>query len=745
LHNLLSFIILKTGALRTIIFFVAAQLFFFVSYAQQNSAAQSGEMKQAIAELKKEISQLEEEIKNAGNDDPEGLASMKAQLSTMKTLLATLNPSKPSQVKQVVAPAKQKTVLPASPVLTVHLKQPVITPAPSQATDRLFWYRGKKINDSTMITPSGTLIQYSDKRDLIIVQPDGKKDRYNKVVKEVEKGSQRNTELTSLFDRMQNGFIYYPFLTSSLAAYDDLTRRYTEAVKNVVSFELPRPHIAGGVKNPGTITTGKGGFAIKETEATSAEESILAWVEAQLKEAAAKLGALPSPEMFDAPPLHDLGRCASCDTASLRRQAAADRRWIQSYEDKERAIMQQVISAYREYSLQPDQSASDGVYEKFISVFNGLMERMSQKDKILVNRYGQNLQALPIIIQTVLSHERQRQLLGYENGGSSEVFALAVSMMNLYSKYYDEQVAAKNHDFVLNIPFHLGVFRQCALLGVEDKSVPGIGEFLEKTRAYNRFALTMDLDFAWQRTADGELELRATGKMAMPEKLYVTLIPDSCSFRLMAYKTDLSDKSFEDITLPFKVSGGVKTMRDQNGKMKDFPYSGPSEYAFRFPDSRIDFCPGTPDTIFLALITGDKSVAARAEVDIQNTRNAYTVDMLGYAAQVMLNENTDALIEGTLEGGNKILQQISAFTQQAPPSNTLEKMKMQYEGYMQMDNLRKNLESSYATAKAKIVFNTNNRSTVLVDTHKDLKRKMEDDVEVTRGLFHLRIAHEPKQ
>jgi len=735
----------KFHALRTLIFFVAAQIVMIVSYAQQGSAAQSQEMKQAIAELKKEISELEEEIKNAGTDDPEGLASMKAQLSTMKTMLATLNPSKPAPPKGNSAPTKSKETIFASPVLQVYLKQPVAAPAASQATDRFFWYRGKKINDSTLVTASKALIQYSHKRDLLIVQPDAKQDRFNKVVKEIEKGLQRNAELTNQFDRMRNGFIYYPFLVSSLAAYDDLTRRYTEAIKNVITFELPRPKIANTGHAPNSTAGGKGGFGIVEMEPDGLEEPILAWVEAQLKDASMKFKALPSPGVFDAPPLHDLGRCASCDTSSLRRQAANDTRWMKSYEDKERAIMQQAISAYREYSLLPVKSPSDGVFEKFIAVFDGLLERMIQKDKILITRYGQNLQALPLILQTVLGHERQRQLLGYDAEGSSEVFGLALAMMNTYSKYYEEQVAAKNHDFVLNIPFHLGVFRQCALFGVDEKALPGIGEFLEKIKSYNRFALTMDLDFAWQRTADGELELRATGKMGMPEKVYVTLIPDSCSYRLMAYTTDLSNKSFEDITLQFKVAGGVKTMRDEKGNLKDYPYSGPTAYAFRFPDSRIDFCPGSQDTIFLSLITGNEADVARAEADVQKMGSAYTVDMLIYAAQVMLNENTDALIEGTLDGGAKILQQISSFTQQAPPSNTLEKIKVQYEGYMQMDNLRKSFEGSYSTGKAKIIFNTNNRSTVLVDTYKDVKRKMEDDVEVTRGLFHLRLVHEPMQ
>ena len=57
----------------------------------------------------------------------------------------------------------------------------------------------------------------------------------------------------------------------------------------------------------------------------------------------------------------------------------------------------------------------------------------------------------------VLGHERKRQLLGLaETEPPSLVQPLMKQAGDAYKKYFNEQVELKNHDFVLNMPFHLG-------------------------------------------------------------------------------------------------------------------------------------------------------------------------------------------------------------------------------------------------------------------------------------------------
>jgi hypothetical protein len=58
-----------------------------------------------------------------------------------------------------------------SPILLISYKG-VVAPFPaSQAKDRLLWYEGKKIDDSTLITPEATLVRWSKPRILSLYSP----------------------------------------------------------------------------------------------------------------------------------------------------------------------------------------------------------------------------------------------------------------------------------------------------------------------------------------------------------------------------------------------------------------------------------------------------------------------------------------------------------------------------------------------------------------------------------------------
>lgn len=718
-----------------------------LSYAQLPNAKQSEEMRQMIIELKKEIAVLETEIKKAEKEDAESVPMLKTQLNSLKSMLAAFDKSKTAPVNQKVSGQAVKKKLPqaTSPLTPVQLKVPVVTPTVAQAKDYFFWYKGKKINDSTLVTTKKTVIQYSRKRDLLIIMPDERKDSFVSIAKEISRNEQRKHELVGQFDKAKNGFMYYPYITTSLAIYDDLAHRNSEAVKNTISFD------AVSFKNKAFNSADKP-FSIAKGPNSDLENidnfknhnflNGLDWVLNQLNDALKKWNQLPSFQDFPAPPTQDFGRCATCDTSAISRKRKLDEQWTEAYQAKENDILRQALSAMREYQLLGIEEGTEEVNEKFQTLFGLFNERLEKKDALLLERYGDKLQYLPAIIPVILGHERQRQLLGA--GEESLIGDIVGKMYAAYRKYYDEQVAARNHDFVLNIPFHLGIYRQLALLGGETM-VTSAPDLLEELMAYNRFALTMEMDFVWQADADGKLQRRATGNMETKEKIYILLYPDSCSYRILAHGTDLNNKQFRDITLPMKVKGGVETIREEEDKLVDYPYTGAPEYSFRFPDSKISLCDNQPDTLFLAIIGGDEEVAARGGADLQNMNKSYTIEMLIFANQALINENSTEMAEGTIEAGNQIINTISSFINPAPPANTLDKIKTQYTSYIEMDNQRKLLENAYSTKSARIVFNAVNRSSVLTDTYLDTKRKMEDGVEIKRGLFHLRMVHEPKE
>lgn len=732
--------------MKKILLFACWQLCLLCVSSQTPTQLPADEMKQAIAELKKEISVLEEEFRKAEKEDPEWAATLKTQLNTYKSMLAAFDKTKPAAAKPKATAGGRKAPLPEtpSPILRIQLKQPVLAPTTAQAKDRFFWYKGRKINDSTLITPRKTLVQYSRKRQLLIVQPDEKKDSFVSIAREITRSEQRKRELVEQFDKTPNGFIYYPYLVNSLAAYDDLSQRFSKAVQNSFSLpgSLPGRQLPANMK-PGQ--TGKGGFGYEDgMEAMDVVSDSLPdlqqWVLQQLEEAQQKLNQLPAAGDFPAPPPHELGRCGSCDTSLLARQRQQDERWLQSYLGREKSIMEQVLSAMGTYE-QNGKEKSEKVYEKFNQLINSFQERLQQKDQLLLERYGDKLPYLPVIAPVILGNERQRQLLG--SGEESYIDLLLQKTKRAYEQYYREQKEARNHDFILNVPLHLGMYRQMALLGDAELS-SAAPDYLEELKAYNRFALTMEMDFIWQQDADGKLERRATGSLETSRKIYVWLYPDGCSYRIMAHGTDLANKTLENITLPMKVKSGIKTIREDNDQLKDYPYQGPPEYAFRFPDSKIDFCDNGADTLFLAIMGGNEAVAARAQGDLQQSNKTYSIDMLIFASQVLINENTDDLIQGSQDAGQGMMNTISGFMQMEAPENTLGKIRMQYDGYMAMDNQRKMMENTYSSSTARIVFQANNRASVLTDTYLDTKRKLENDAEVKKGLFHLRMVHEPE-
>lgn len=174
----------------------------------------SAEMKQEIEVLRKEILELEAEIKATEKTDPEEAARMKKELASLKTILGMMGgaaAAAPAKKPAAANPAKvNKPKNDFSPLVPLTLKQPVAVPTAAQANDRLLWYRGRKLNDSTLVTAKGMVVQYSRRRELVILQPDKKTDPFQKTIDELVKNEDRKNAMAERFVQMDNGFLYYP-------------------------------------------------------------------------------------------------------------------------------------------------------------------------------------------------------------------------------------------------------------------------------------------------------------------------------------------------------------------------------------------------------------------------------------------------------------------------------------------------------------------------------------------------------
>jgi hypothetical protein len=700
---------------------------------------QQAEMQQAIEELKREIQRLESEIKQT--KDPEEAASLKKELAGLKSMFEKT--SRPATAALKPAAVNNQTVKNTpSPITPVIIKQPFTIPTAAQAKDRLLWYKGKKINDSTLVTVKGMLVQYNKnnkQRSVVKIQPLKKTDPFDSVVVEFTKTEKRKEELVNKFVQLKNGFLFYTELRTALAYYDDLNERMAEVLKNTI--ELPQMPMPVAVNLPLSKPVTKGPFtdewmrdSIPSGDPERANMKNL--IEQQLALAQQLFNQLPPVSSFPPPPLHEKGLCSTCDPELIKKQKKADSVWLDQYQGKEQRIAMLVLGAERQRALL-------GMEEGDASLLDKLLQRGAAKATILYERYGNNFRSSKAVMQVILGLERQIQLLGFSETIVFNGMDMVTDKLDQYEQYLNEQIQAKNHDFVLNLSSHIGALRQRALLGRSENPGEELNDVIKRWLNYNRFELVIESDFiVEQRDSDGELQFKATGALATKQKVYGMLIPDSCKYKMIPYNTDLSKAGLEDVTIEMQVRSGVKTIKDENDRLVNYSYTGAPFYLLMFPDFKIDFCStNQPDTAWLHSFTSGTGVPVTTGSLAYQHSKSYQIDFLMMANLLFVTNELPNNEQQFEKLGEEIFGTIGGF-QTGSSSSKLEQLKLQYEGKTQMDNHRMGIQNLVNDKKSVIVFTANNRQTVVTDKFTDTKRKLEEEeLELTRGMIHLKIVH----
>jgi hypothetical protein len=332
-----------------------------------------------------------------------------------------------------------------------------------------------------------------------------------------------------------------------------------------------------------------------------------------------------------------------------------------------------------------------------------------------------------------------------EEGDAGSLGEVAQNL-NLYDKYLDEQIEARNHDFVLNISSHMGVERQKQLLGVENGEGKSLADFTNLFLKYNRFEMILETDFIVEdKTENNELEFKATGLMATKEKVYGMFIMDSCRYKMVPHQINYSSVRLDDISIPFQVRSGVKTIEDEEGKLVSYNYSGPETYALTFPIIKIDFC-GKNDTDtawFYTFQMKEGTSGSTADLSYQ-TRKSYKTEFLLLANFIFVTNELPNEEDEFLKVSQDVFKTIGEFQNADDGGSDLEKLRLQYEGKRAMDDQANNLQGLANDKKSVVVFTANNKQTVLTDKYTDTKRKLEEDgLELVRGQMHFKILHSP--
>jgi hypothetical protein len=214
---------------------------------------------------------------------------------------------------------------------------------------------------------------------------------------------------------------------------------------------------------------------------------------------------------------------------------------------------------------------------------------------------------------------------------------------------------------------------------------------------------------------------------------------------MVPHQINYSSVRLDDISIPFQVRSGVKTIEDEEGKLVSYNYSGPETYALTFPIIKIDFC-GKNDTDtawFYTFQMKEGTSGSTADLSYQ-TRKSYKTEFLLLANFIFVTNELPNEEDEFLKVSQDVFKTIGEFQNADDGGSDLEKLRLQYEGKRAMDDQANNLQGLANDKKSVVVFTANNKQTVLADKYTDTKRKLEEDgLDLVRGQMHFKILHSP--
>jgi outer membrane lipoprotein-sorting protein len=617
---------------------------------------------------------------------------------------------------------KYLPVQPASAVVIIPLKQPLQIPTTAQAKDHLLWYKGKKMNDSMIVTTKGLLVLYKKKQDKVIAQPLEKEDSFRILVKNLSRTTKMTNDYVVKELAKKNSFMNYPLVQMAVDEFKMIDDRMNDIVKNTI--DLPKVNFTVPQKSKGSDG---------ESDLETMED--LNQMHQQLRQLLANKPSLN----FDPPPKKDFSLTYLCDTNARKRYIEDLKKWDEAFLGYEKELVSKDLQIERSIQLLGMNPDADALLRADLDEgLNVAFSRWDEKIKLLKAEYSKDVFRQECVVSAILTNEREKQLMGR----SSEVTLLDIDFFfgPEFENYINEQIGKKNWDVILNISLFLGRERQAQLLG-NSEAGEGLNKLLQRVLKLNRFALTADIDFNVQYTdADGELAIKANGKLETTDKVYVSMYVNrsGCKWTLQLYTPDFANAKETDYYIPMKVTGGIKSIKEDK-EWKDYSYSGPTDMLLHFPVFSMDFSAGSEqDSATLEPLR----YLPGADVT-NNIMKAYKADLLGFMNHVFIVIADQAgKVTNMLDVANAMVGKFANVT--APPASDapLEDYKNRYLLMQQKQESEQQMAGASFKPRTIILFNAANNTTVLIDQTVDTKHK-EEGVELTKGIIKIKVVHDP--
>ena len=462
-------------------------------------------------------------------------------------------------------------------------------PTKAQATDNLFWYKGKKLNDSIMVMPTGLVIKYTKKSQEIKVQLPTKS-AFNKINAELEKTEKRKDAFIETMAKSRIGYFSYPFVKQGLDAMDEVDK----GLKSIAVNSMPLPSIPAA-ENTKTVKGGMG-----NENADDAPQ----WV---VSDAAAVMAFAQSHEhdswvYVSPPPLRDFDYCQVCDKDKRDEANKKDSLYRDAFDKEERELLAKAIRIQRFYETTGHPPAVEKYDAQMSAAISIIIRYEKLKTEVLVKQYANDFQRLAMVASIAIGLEHQLQLMGIDAGLSTdEILARLAKGMDQLDGYVDKLISERDYRQLMNWGWIVGIYRQRELLGIgtdstQDKTTP-LGAMVTKLENFNRYKLTIDGSSRLVVERDDKGVIKATAEGRLKGEEYYTIYPDTnCLLRLInnkraEFKGEAMDQQQAMEAAQFK-------MKVVQAKSDNATYVSPNEWMTITPFLKMNFCK-TIDTVVI--------------------------------------------------------------------------------------------------------------------------------------------------
>ena len=422
----------------------------------------------------------------------------------------------------------------------------------------LLWYKGKKINDTTVSNPAGVVFIYSPSEATVTASYPVGKDPLQSIRNEVAGSEQAMITIDEAITGPAGDRAAPALVVAANQAIERANQDASTALNNTVKIKPPPP--------PPTVQEKVEWLKTWPSDIAANYSAVLAYL--SHPNSATFTSAVP-------PPDYSYDYCFPCDAARKKAFHDDSLAFMNSFLSEENLNLDRAksVMAY----LQPDTlnvlnlQARQTMFNAIVSI----AKRIETKVVGAWNQYGKVPSKVPFMVRLLIDANRNQELMGFETAGFPSFLQLGATLLNTIKQVLDKARQEKDYTVLLNRD-NIYFIKYAQSFGL---SPEGYGLSI------------YDLVQLWEFQVDIDASAKIEGKDLMES---AELHYDGAYFAHSdsACRLKWERKGFENST---GIGFDLKQIALRGGKYTG-TYTGTKIYGAKRPLIRLDFCDKTRDT-----------------------------------------------------------------------------------------------------------------------------------------------------